>query len=55
MNIRGPRFTRAQRTEGLRYAREWRVRMKPHFDALYGPELKAGRCEACGQTTLVAA
>jgi SOS-response transcriptional repressor LexA len=24
--------------QGLAYARAWRVRMKPYFDALYGPE-----------------
>jgi hypothetical protein len=24
--------------EGLAFARAWRIRMKPHFDALYGPE-----------------
>lgn len=27
-----------ERTQGLAFARAWRVRMKPHFDALYGPE-----------------
>lgn len=26
------------REEGLEFARAWRIRMKPHFDAIYGPE-----------------
>lgn len=25
--------------QGLAFARAWRIRMKPHFDAIYGPEL----------------
>lgn len=30
----------------LKWAREWRIRMKPHFDAMYGPE--PDRCP-CGR------
>lgn len=36
-------MTAAQRAQGLAYARAWRARNKPVFDALYGAE----RC-ACG-------
>lgn len=28
---------RDERAARLAYAREWHVRMKPHFDAIYGP------------------
>lgn len=27
-----------ERALGLAFARSWRERMKPHFDAIYGPE-----------------
>jgi hypothetical protein len=30
---------RAARAEGLAFARAWRLRMKPYFDALYGPDV----------------
>lgn len=33
---KGPRLDRAEIAERLVYARDWHVRMKPHFDALYG-------------------
>ena len=51
--IFGPRFHKAQRAEGLEYARQWRESMRPHFDAIYGPERVLGTCAACGQTALV--
>lgn len=35
----GPLVT-LTREEGLAHARAWRLRMKPHFDALYGPEAR---------------
>jgi hypothetical protein len=35
----------SERERGLQYARDWRARMKPYFDAIYG----AGRCPECGQ------
>lgn len=35
---RGNRSRSEERAEGLAYARAWRIRMKPAFDALYGPE-----------------
>ena len=34
-----------ERKRGLQYAREWRIKNKPKFDALFGPE----RCRHCGQ------
>lgn len=46
--ITGPRIRdKAERAERLAYARAWRIRMKPHFDALYGVEPQ--RCGVCGQ------
>jgi hypothetical protein len=33
--------------EGRRWAREWRERRKPYFDALYGPG--PSRCPCCGR------
>ena len=48
--IPGPRIrdreTRAERL-AYAYARAWRIRMKPHFDAIYGVEPQ--RCGVCGQ------
>jgi len=35
---------REERLRGLAFARAWRERMRPYFDALYGP----GRCPRCG-------
>ncbi len=45
--ITGSRLDRETRDERLAYARAWRIRMKPHFDAIYGAEPQ--RCGACGQ------
>jgi hypothetical protein len=46
--ITGPRIRdRETRAERLAYARTWRIRMKPHFDAIYGTEPE--RCDGCGQ------
>jgi hypothetical protein len=36
---------KARREEGLAHARAWRERMKPHFDAMFGPE----PCPTCGR------
>ena len=38
---------KAERADRLAYARAWRIRMKPHLDAIYGTEPR--RCNACGQ------
>jgi hypothetical protein len=41
--LRGPGVPRPWTAdEGLAYASAWRIRMKPHFDALYGPERSEG-------------
>lgn len=40
---------RAQREEGLAYARAWRVRNKAKFDALYPNSPHSCRCTTCGQ------
>lgn len=45
--ITGPRLDRETRADRLAYARAWRTRMKPYFDAIYGVEPQ--RCGACGQ------
>ena len=45
--ITGPRLDRETRDKRLAYARAWRIRMKPHFDAIYGVEPQ--RCGVCGQ------
>ncbi len=37
-----------ERDRGRAYARNWRKRMKPAFDAMYGPEV----CDHCGQPAL---
>ncbi|NLS25725.1 hypothetical protein S2M10_06950 [Sphingomonas sp. S2M10] len=44
--------TRAQRAEGLAYARAWRVRNKAKFDALYPQPPHSCRCTTCGQWVL---
>lgn len=49
----GKRMHAADRAEGLAYARAWRIRMKPHFDAIYGPETVSRPCPACGQSRVV--
>lgn len=47
--IRGPRFTRAQRAENLVAARQWRIDNKAYLDELYGPERKdKTACPTCG-------
>ncbi|WP_408586557.1 hypothetical protein [Novosphingobium sp.] len=38
MGIEGTRLRGDHRAAGIAAAREWRTAMKPHFDALYGPE-----------------
>lgn len=37
----------AEQAEGLAWARRWRERNKPYFDALYGPHLRE-TCPSCG-------
>jgi len=32
---------KAKTAAGIAYAREWRIRNKPYFDAIYGPEVSA--------------
>jgi hypothetical protein len=39
----------AAREESLTWARNWRVRMRPVFDALYPETVDPTRCGACGQ------
>lgn len=43
---------RAERAEGLAYARAWRVRNKAMFDALYPQPPHTCRCTTCGQLVL---
>jgi hypothetical protein len=45
--ITGRRLDREAIPEGIAFARAWRIRMKPHFDAIYGTEPE--RCGCCGQ------
>jgi|GEM_PF-3331394 len=41
-----------ERAERLAYARDWHLRMKPHFDALYGPRnLPRPRLLCCTRRT----
>jgi hypothetical protein len=37
------------RVAGLAWARAWRVRNKPHFDALFGPDDATAFCPECGK------
>ena len=39
----------AEREAGLRWAREWRARNKPFFDAIYGPDPDKRFCGRCGR------
>lgn len=39
----------ARRAEGLAYARAWRIKNKPIFDALYGPDPVASGRETAGE------
>lgn len=47
MKNAGRRLTNEERQAGLEYARQWRIRNKPYFDALYGPESRTRKCLAC--------
>lgn len=43
----GAHLTGEEREAGLAYARQWRIKNKPYFDALYGPETQTRTCLAC--------
>lgn len=50
--IKGPVIrNRDERAARLAYVRDWHVRMKPHFDAIYGPGTCRGPacCAARGE------
>lgn len=48
--IKSQAARRAERAEGIAWARRWRERNKPIFDAMYGPDHGPGDfCSKCGR------
>lgn len=49
-NAKSQAIRGAERAQGLAWARQWRARNKPYFDALYGPDAKSAQvCSSCGR------
>jgi hypothetical protein len=40
---------RAEREAGIAWARAWRVRNRPYFEALFGPDAATAFCPRCGR------